>query len=249
MASKPCRHATYTSTLGAVSRTRRVVVKIAKLSGGGGTSPLNQSALGTPAPISPACAADWNAFCRAVINYETHIHPLWSLDRAVLDLNGMPVLDGNNEPLNYTCTGCHTDTDDDGATQIPARQLDLTDGLSGQEATLFKAYVELLFNDNEQELVNGALIDTLVDSDEIERDEDGEPILDAGGNEIPILVNVNVPSAMSTNGARASGRFMSKFQPGGVHDGFLEPAEMKLIAEWLDLGAQYYNNPFDAPED
>jgi hypothetical protein len=25
-------------------------------------------------------------------------------------------------------------------------------------------------------------------------------------------------------------------------------AEFKMIAEWLDIGAQYYNDPFVAPE-
>jgi hypothetical protein len=23
--------------------------------------------------------------------------------------------------------------------------------------------------------------------------------------------------------------------------------ELRLVAEWLDIGAQYYNNPFDVP--
>jgi hypothetical protein len=27
----------------------------------------------------------------------------------------------------------------------------------------------------------------------------------------------------------------------------MSDAEKRLIAEWLDVGAQYYNNPFDAP--
>jgi hypothetical protein len=27
----------------------------------------------------------------------------------------------------------------------------------------------------------------------------------------------------------------------------MTPAELRLIAEWLDIGAQYYNNPFDVP--
>lgn len=31
------------------------------------------------------------------------------------------------------------------------------------------------------------------------------------------------------------------------HNGMLTPEELKLIAEWLDIGAQYYNNPFAAP--
>jgi len=31
------------------------------------------------------------------------------------------------------------------------------------------------------------------------------------------------------------------------HTGFLSPAERRLIAEWLDIGAQFYNDPFVAP--
>ena len=42
---------------------------------------------------------------------------------------------------------------------------------------------------------------------------------------------------------------MNLFRTGGAHEGFLTDIELKLIAEWLDIGAQYYNNPFDAPED
>ena len=31
------------------------------------------------------------------------------------------------------------------------------------------------------------------------------------------------------------------------HRGLLTPAELRLISEWLDIGAQYYNDPFVAP--
>jgi hypothetical protein len=24
-------------------------------------------------------------------------------------------------------------------------------------------------------------------------------------------------------------------------------AELRLLSEWIDIGTQYYNNPFDAP--
>jgi len=27
----------------------------------------------------------------------------------------------------------------------------------------------------------------------------------------------------------------------------LTPAELRLISEWIDIGAQYYNDPFVAP--
>jgi hypothetical protein len=52
---------------------------------------------------------------------------------------------------------------------------------------------------------------------------------------------------MSAAGARASVRFFSRFDAGGSHAGYLSPDELRLIAEWLDIGAQYYNNPFDVP--
>ena len=66
---------------------------------------------------------------------------------------------------------------------------------------------------------------------------------------MPLLVRVDaVGPAMSAGGAVASGRFFQRFDPGGSHAGDLSDAELRLIAEWLDIGAQYFNNPFDAPE-
>jgi hypothetical protein len=69
--------------------------------------------------------------------------------------------------------------------------------------------------------------------------------VDANGN--PIFVTVTVNPSMSTAGANASGRFFNRFNAGQSHDGYLGDAEKRLIAEWLDVGAQYYNNPFDVP--
>nr|WP_203301168.1 PD40 domain-containing protein [Marinobacter sediminum] len=198
--------------------------------------------LDTPPPISGVCATEWAPNCRIVINYEQNVHPLWNLNREVLDTNGVTVLEDN------TCTGCHAPTDDGGMAQVPAGQLDLTNGPSPAEPLHFNAYRELLFTDNEQELVNDALVDRLVDTGEVLRDEEGNPILDANGMQQPIFATVPVAASMSVNGARAS-RFMSLFQAGGTHEGRMTDAELRLIAEWLDIGAQYYNNPFDAPED
>ena len=42
-------------------------------------------------------------------------------------------------------------------------------------------------------------------------------------------------------------RFFTVFAPGGTHAGWLTVAELRLVSEWLDIGAQYYNNPFDVP--
>ncbi|WP_404364162.1 hypothetical protein [Marinobacter sp.] len=199
--------------------------------------------LATAAPMNQACAGEWSSRCRLVINYENHIHPLWNLARPIFDTDGVTQLDDVN------CTSCHSDVDAVGATQVPVAQLDLSDGPSAENALILKSYRELLFNDSEQELMNGALLDTLVDTGEFERDEDGELILDGAGDPIPMFATIPVRSSMSTNGARASARFLNRFHAGGSHEGFLSDVEHKLIAEWLDVGAQYFNNPFEAPED
>ena len=64
---------------------------------------------------------------------------------------------------------------------------------------------------------------------------------------LPIRVTVPVPPSMSAGSARASTRFFSRFDTGGTHAGYLTTAEKRLLAEWVDIGAQYFNNPFIAP--
>ena len=182
--------------------------------------------LDTPAPATTGCQTKWDVHCRIVINYEQHIHPLWAKTRQVLDSNGITVL------ADHTCTTCHNTADGAGAPQLPAAQLDLSDGPSSDEPTQFKAYRELLLTDNQQELVNGTLQDVLV------------PGTDADGQ--PIMVPVPVSPSMSVAGAHAS-RFFNVFDSGGSHAGWLTPAELRLLSEWVDIGAQYYNNPFDVP--
>ncbi len=205
--------------------------------------------LATPAPASVACQSRWHGGCRTVIHYPTHIHPLWSRDRRVLDDDGVTVL------ADRTCTACHNRVDAMGAVQVPAAQLDLSDGLSLDEPDHLNSYRELLFPDNEQEIVEGALQDRLVpavdaDGNPIyQTDANGNPLQDENGQLIPVMVPVRAPGpSMSPNGARA-GYFLSKFEPGGSHEGWLTPAELRLIAEWLDIGAQYYNDPFAVPAD
>jgi hypothetical protein len=131
-----------------------------------------------------------------------------------------------------TCTLCHNSVDNAGAPQVPAAQLDLSDGPSSDQPDHFKSYRELLFTDNEQVLIDGTLQDVLV------------PGTDADGQ--PIMVPIPVSPSMSVAGAHTS-RFLNEFAAGGSHAGWLTEAELRLLSEWLDIGAQYYNNPFDVP--
>ena len=179
--------------------------------------------------------------CRSVINYETIIHPIWSQPRPVFDDMGNPVIDPVTMlQVDNNCIGCHTfpNLAADGVTLIPpAGQLELTDGLSADEPDHFHAYRELLVTDNLQEVVNGALVDALRPTGQV--DIDGNPILDV----------VPIGSPASVAGARASGDFFDRFEdPNNSHYNMLSSAERRLIAEWLDVGAQYYNNPFDVPQ-
>ena len=61
------------------------------------------------------------------------------------------------------------------------------------------------------------------------------------------FAGVTVEPSMVAGSANDSVRFFSRFAPGGTHAGWLEPAELKLVSEWLDIGAQYFNDPFAAP--
>jgi hypothetical protein len=185
--------------------------------------------LGTPAPVNAACQVAWSSSCRVVIHYEAHLHPLWSLPRQTFDAMGVLVED-------HTCTSCHAPADAAGAPQVPAGQLDLTDGASDQVADQFKSYRELLAGDAEQEVAGGVLQDRLVQTG-----------TDAQGQ--PIFSTVPVRPSMSAGGARASVGFFSKFAAGGSHAGWLSPAELRLVSEWLDIGAQYFNDPFAVPVD
>lgn len=149
--------------------------------------------LSTAIPTSDSCTVTWTARCRIVINYPTHIHPLWSAPRTVA-------------AVDRTCTGCHT----------AEAVLDLTDGVALDEPDHLRAYRELLIPD------------------------DLELLSDNG-----TLAFAPVPES-------PAGRFMAKMAGGVVgetvnHAGFMTPGELKLVAEWLDIGAQYYNDPFAVP--
>ncbi len=197
----------------------------------------------TTSPTTLACQADWQWNCRSIINYETVIHPLWSDPRGVTfdDDNNpitpeIPLLDANGLQVNNNCLNCHTPVDPaNNAAREPAGQVELQDGLSPDEPDHFHAYRELLVTDNLQVVENGALVDFTV------------PGVDADGN--PIDIPVPIASPASNAGARASSDFFNRFSDSNdlIHFNILSKAEQRLIAEWLDGGAQYYNNPFDAP--
>jgi hypothetical protein len=181
--------------------------------------------------------SNWRANCRIVINYPTHIQALWDVKRQTIDATTNAVV------TDHTCTqgGCHTTTAAAGAAvalQAPAGQLDLTSAASNDVATQSLSYRYLLFQEPQLEVIMGALSPV-----------PGPP--DADGNPTVLQVGPYL-NAGSANGALSSA-FLGRFVPGSgsTHAGYLTPAELRLISEWLDIGAQFFNNPFDpaAPVD
>ncbi len=206
-----------------------------------GLDPLLDTLL--TAPVSDTCQTKWDKICRTVINYETHIHPLWNKNRGV-----------------NTCVNCHSSKDAIVADMQPAGQLDLSDGLSDQNSDHFKSYRELLFGD--AELIIDAMgmlverVEQVIDGNGqpvFETDANGDLILDVNGDPIPVTQAFTVNASMSVAGARFSNSFFQRFEntlvpPATVeHFGMINAIERKLLAEWLDIGGQYYNNPFDTP--
>ncbi|MGD8644656.1 MAG: hypothetical protein PVI15_10230, partial [Chromatiales bacterium] len=163
-----------------------------------------------------------------------------------------------------TCTNCHGRINPaNGMAQVPAGQLDLTGDSRGANGW-YPPYEQLFTTRQELACDDPANCMNLVIRTEIVTDANGDPVCQTDGNGDPILVDpmdpmspcvpvtqtFNVPASVSTAGARASARFFTRFYENidgetVSHVGRLSPAELKLLTEWVDIGAQYFNDPFD----
>jgi hypothetical protein len=205
-------------------------------------------------PASAACDP-WNFKCRILLNYQEHIHPMWALPRLAAD--GI---------TDNTCTSCHANTSAVPATQVPAAQLNLTVANDPEDNDpRIKSYLELFIRDAGQELdVMGNLVNIQIPQQVPILDAQGNPVLDTLGNPTFDIILVDDPAAavapaMSGNGARSS-FFITKMTSATAtrngslaprdagyvdHSSFMSAHELRLIIEWLDIGAQYFNDPFD----
>jgi Tol biopolymer transport system component len=184
----------------------------------------------------------WSAQCRITIHYanpasnptQEYIQNLWNYASRVATVNNVP-----NTPV--TCTLCHNPLSAQNKVQVPAGQLDLTgvasSGATGDnDVTHVQSYEDVLFSHDELTLNMGVLQDLMVT-------DPGPP---------PTLVPVMLSAPMAAGASAASTAFLRMFDgsfkdPVLDHTGFLTIGEMRLISEWLDIGGQYYNDPFVAP--
>lgn len=186
----------------------------------------------TNVPTTELCETSWSSICRITPNYTEHIQPLWDTVRKVFDAKT------GAEKADHTCTqgGCHSSKDGNGAPQAPAGQLDLTSTPSTVEPLQFTSYQQLLFTHDEQAVNMGAVQNVLVP---------GPPGPKGQATTMPVPVGPYL-NAGSANAALSS-QFLNRFaaNSGSTHAGYMSAAELRIITEWLDIGAQYFNNPFD----
>jgi Hydrazine synthase alpha subunit middle domain len=185
-------------------------------------------------PTSAGCESNWASNCLTIINYPEHIQPIWDSPR--------PTTTGTTTTATYTCplaggctcsqAACHSLTDANAAPQSPAGQLNLTSAASNDVPAESVSYRQLLFQHDEQQVTMGALVNV-----------PGPP--DANGNPTVVPVGPYLNAGSANGGLSAA--FLNRFATGSgsTHAGYLSPAELRLLSEWLDIGAQYFNNPFD----
>src|SRR6201996_2258495 len=203
------------------------------------------SASPVTAATNPNCVV-WTAQCRVTLHYanasdaamrQPYIQSVWSNASRTNTVNGVAM-------TSTVCSVCHNPVNAMAMVQVPNGQLDLTASASSVDVTVVTSYEELLFAHNAQTLNMGVLQDLLVPAPGPPDPVTGAPTT--------IMVPVSLAPPMTAGSAAGSTAFFRVFD-GSFHDpvldhtGYLSPAELRLIAEWLDIGAQFYNDPFVAP--
>jgi len=177
----------------------------------------------TPSIKGPAsCGSTWSAKdCAIVINYVDHIQPI----------------------LTAKCTSCHTGT---GA----SAGLDLSDTMAGAFGRV-TSYQELLVGDPLLD-ANGQPIITISDDGEVRIERERAPVEPGSARSSRLVERIfeqSLKAGVSNTTLRAFCRAGGASCVNGAtwtnHSGFTNVAERRLISEWVDVGAQYYNDPFD----
>jgi hypothetical protein len=208
-----------------------------------GTSVTNATDLGIPStPPTNANCVPWSAQCRITIHYanansnpaQLFIQNLWNSTTRVATVNGVA-------NTSVTCTNCHNTVDLQNKIQVPAGQLDLTGGTSGSnvvtpDPTLVTSYQNVLSQHFELTLNMGVLQDLTVT-------DPGPPPTQA-----PVMLAAPMVAGDSAESNAFFRMFDGQFKdPVLDHTGFMTIGELRLISEWLDIGGQFYNDPFVAP--
>jgi hypothetical protein len=202
------------------------------------TDPAFQAPIPTVSGGSPsiACALEqatsfpptsgWTPYCRVIISYDCPVAT--PACQAPAGATTSPL--GNIQPLwsapralagvagGGTCNSAGCHT---GGAKAAAH-LDLSTAASAADANQDEAYRELFCLDD------GVCSTTTVN---------------ANGQ----AVTTTYRGAEFISGDALDSHFFQVFATDSMHVGLLSPAELRMLTEWVDIGAQYYNNPFIAP--
>lgn len=150
-----------------------------------------------------------------IIDYPTHIQPLWDEPRPI-----------NGERLS--CADCHDNVRD---VNTNPTSLDLT-GISSNGRT--PSYRSLMVGSVLTDELGSPLFEQFGDAEVPRR---ASPLVNAGYARGSYLIEKLYNSEL----------FADKALPanGLDHSSMLNNDEKRLVVEWIDIGAQYFNDPFD----
>jgi len=192
------------------------------------TIAIDYSGLATTPPYvkGPAsCATTWSSDCSIVINFSEHIQPI----------------------LSAKCDGCH-------ATTAAAVGLDFSStpaGIFGRTT----AYQELLVGDPRIDATTGQPVTRINQDGELEVVRESAPVSEGGSRasrlverifEQPLAAGVSSDTLRPFCKQTASGPQCFNGATFQDHSGILNASERRIIAEWADLGAQYFNDAYDS---
>jgi len=186
---------------------------------------VRNAQLNTEQPLSLACQQELTQDCRADAYYREHIQPLWTV--------------ANRDEQGNACVDCH---DGRGFTALDLSDADLS-------AQPLQSYQRLFSPSSSYMFLVGSY--SPVDADHCRRTV-LPPYLEEPSSD---CFTCYTDPLMQALGALPSANFFQAFdqdsddehwyfRPAGrtapaSHQGMLSPAELKLIAEWLDLGAKH----------
>ena len=161
-----------------------------------------------------------------IINYPDHIQPLWTRPRGAAGVN--------------TCTNCHADS----------AKLDLRATVSGTGRLV--SYEELLVGDPVIDPATGLPVTRIEEG--VQTVVRGPALVETmSSNAMGMARSSRLAEIMFGESLKASADARTVHpnppttgaNPPPNHAALLNKAELRLISEWMDLGGQYYNNPFD----
>jgi hypothetical protein len=181
-------------------------------------SPITIKYTGNPNPADDLVTA---APVNGIVNYPTHVAPLWTRNR------------GAN-----TCTACHND---------PAK-LDLSASIAGTGRV--QSYEEIMLGDPQFDPVTGLPVTRIREGVlEIVRGPALVDTAASEGEALGLARKSRLYEIMSgrsiQSGADARVAHPNPPSTAPDHSNMLNAAERRVLIEFMDLGGKYYNDPFD----